>query len=74
MHANNSTSSVVDTYSVNYTTGVKIALTGGLNQDFNEEFSVSLVSTTTNYFLLETEPDAVASDIIYGATITLERV
>ena len=75
VHANNSTSSVVDTYSVNYTTGAKIALTGGLNQDFNEEFSVSLTSSTANYFLLETEPTASPfTDIIYGATITLERV
>ena len=72
VHANNSTSSVVDTHSVNYTTGAKISLTGGLNQDFNEEFSVTLNSSTTNYFLLEIEPGT--SDVVYGATITLERI
>ena len=38
----------------------------------NEAFSVSLASSTTNYFLLEIEPGT--SDIVYGATITLERV
>ena len=72
VHANNSTSSVVDTHSVNYTTGGKISLTGGLNQDFNEAFSVSLASSTTNYFLLEIEPGT--SDVVYGATITLEMI
>ena len=71
VHANNSTSSVVDTHTVNYTTGGKISLVGGLNQDFNEEFSVSLASSDSNYFLLEIEPGT--SDIVYGATITLER-
>tara|TARA_R100000742_G_C4278278_1_gene100901 strand:- start:2385 stop:3062 length:678 start_codon:yes stop_codon:yes gene_type:complete len=71
VHANNNTSSVVDAYAVDFRNGTRTTITS--NQDFNNEINIlGVTSSSTNYFLLETEPGT--SDVIYGVSVILERV